>query len=615
MKTKIQKSDFIFIAVLIVAALMHILCMFVPVPYNDEVLYPNLPLRFINGDSMIQHEWHLTQFSSLFSYLPVLVWVKIKGSTEGIIFFLRCVYLFIHTVTSGVIYTVFRKYKLWAVVAAALFYTNMAYRMLTISYISMVVVFLQFFCISLFFIYEKQSVKFYLFAGMAFAACCVCNPFYCIVYVIYIIACVVCKQKIMKPQEAYENLSSKQRKTAEMRAEKIIRLQKFYDAFCGKRAITLFTCGIGIVAAVSLFYFFATGGSVSSFVKGFGNLFSSTEYGMLATVFQKLTETAKWFNEISLHHPFLLPALYIALLLDVNRHKPNHKIIYLIASVIISLIYITGITYVFFDDYVDAYALSLPFGVFSSVCYILTENKNKRFFYCMWCPGAIGAIVQFLASNTLLTPFFAVFAVCHIPGVFLVRDFFSEFCYKEQSKSKKIQKHKNSANTVKCCGIVVCLALCLQISFNVCLYMYKRIPDRATDTKVTHGPMAELYLGEDYYNSYVNSLKDLDIIKSRSEKTDPVLITSHLGWMQLYVDRSLAAYSPCLLKIDTNLLTRYYQQNPDKIPKYIYIGFADTYYMASESTALYKVEVLQKMFDCTVEELSWGFLLTVNKML
>lgn len=225
-----------------------------------------------------------------------------------------------------------------------------------------------------------------------------------------------------------------------MQIEENIRQQKLYDAFCGKRAIALFTGGIGIIAIISLFYFFTTGGSISSFVKGFGNLFSSTEYGMLSTILQKLTDTAKWFNEISLHMPFLLPALYIALLVDSNRHKSNHKIIYLIASVVISLIYIVGTASVFFDDYVDAYALSLPFGIFSSVCYILTENKNKKIFYCMWLPGAIGAAVQFLASNTLLTPFFAAFAVCHIPGVFLVRDFFMEFCDKDQLKSKKAKK-------------------------------------------------------------------------------------------------------------------------------------------------------------------------------
>lgn len=168
---------------------------------------------------------------------------------------------------------------------------------------------------------------------------------------------------------------------------------------------------------------------------------------------------------------------------------------------------------------------------------------------------------------------------------------------------------------IKCCSVLVCLALCLQIGFNIFLYMYKRIPDKDTETKVTYGPMAGLYLNEDYYNSYVNSLKDLDVIKSMSEETDPVLITSHQGWMQLYLNRALAAYSPCLLNIDTELLTLYYRQNPDKIPKYIYVGYADTNYIASESSASYKVEKLQQMFDCTVEELSWGFLLTVNKML
>ena len=118
---KMQKSDFIFLAAIIAALLLHLSGILTPLPYNDEALYPTVPLRFMNGDVMMQHEWHFTQFSSLFLYLPVMAWMNIKGSTEGMILFLRIVYLIIHTLAAFVIYKAFRRYKLWAVAAAVLF--------------------------------------------------------------------------------------------------------------------------------------------------------------------------------------------------------------------------------------------------------------------------------------------------------------------------------------------------------------------------------------------------------------------------------------------------------------------------------------------------------------
>lgn len=160
MLKRIQKNDYIFIAAILICLIFHIICMYTPVPYDDEALYPTGPLRFINGDIMMQHEWHLSQFSSLFSHLPVLLWITLKGSTEGLILFLRIAYLLIHTSGAVIIYKSFREYKYWAVMAAVLFYTQTPYRMLAISYISMVVFFLLLMGISLFYAYktEKKAV-------------------------------------------------------------------------------------------------------------------------------------------------------------------------------------------------------------------------------------------------------------------------------------------------------------------------------------------------------------------------------------------------------------------------------------------------------------------------
>lgn len=56
----------------------------------------------------------------------------------------------------------------------------------------------------------------------------------------------------------------------------------------------------------------------------------------------------------------------------------------------------------------------------------------------------------------------------------------------------------------------------------------------------------------------------------------------------------------------------YYEQYPEKLPKYIYVGYADRNYIPDRESALSKAEKLEEIFECTREELSMGILLTVK---
>ena len=107
-------------------------------------------------------------------------------------------------------------------------------------------------------------------------------------------------------------------------------------------------------------------------------------------------------------------------------------------------------------------------------------------------------------------------------------------------------------------------------------------------------------------------MNDIDIIRSRTEENEPVLITSFVGWMYLYIERPFASYSTCLIEFDTEQMKSYYEQYPEKIPKYIYVGYADRNYIPDRESALSKAEKLEEIFDCTREELSMGILLTVT---
>ena len=122
MMKKAKNTDFLFVVTLSLGLLLHIFFLFIIPYFHDETHYATVPFRLINGDSLIQHEWHLTQFASLFSYLPVYIWTAIKGSADSIFIFLRCTYLLIHTTLAVAIYRFFRKYGKWAIMASMIFY-------------------------------------------------------------------------------------------------------------------------------------------------------------------------------------------------------------------------------------------------------------------------------------------------------------------------------------------------------------------------------------------------------------------------------------------------------------------------------------------------------------
>ena len=139
---KSKRINNLFLAAMLIGLLFHLLVLFVPHFLFDETFYATIPFRLVQGDRLIRDDWHLSQFSSLFSYLPVRIWTAIKGSADGLIVFLRCVYLAIHTGAAVLVYRFFKEYRYWAILAAMMFYIQVPNDIHAISYHSMFALFL-----------------------------------------------------------------------------------------------------------------------------------------------------------------------------------------------------------------------------------------------------------------------------------------------------------------------------------------------------------------------------------------------------------------------------------------------------------------------------------------
>ena len=604
MLKKLRKYDLIFVIAMFAVLLMHLACIYGADHFADESFYPTIPLRLLNGDSLVGDEWHLTQFSSLFLYLPVRIWMSIKGTTDGIILFLRYFYLVIHTSVSVGIYSFFRKNKLWAVVGALMFYTQVPLRFLSANYHSLLALFLLFFTITLLKIYKKNNIFLYLCAGFFYGCCCVCNPFECMLFGIYVFACIVWRVKLF----AYKKRISE---SSEENVLKLTQKINVCDRFFGTKAFFKFFMGICLAAILSIIFFFSTGVTFIELLRNVSYLLEDPGHDVfnspLVAFVEKIGLTMQHFNTISLNLPFLLPVFYIVLLVDKKRKNPTHKLCYVIVSFILAIFYTVGVLIGALGNS-RCLAMSLPFVIISTTSYILTENKNKKLFYCMWFPGLVATIIQYLASDLHLSTLW-VLTISNIAGVFFVKDFISEF---------KLVETKDR-NLRKTCQALLCAGICLQLIFQCTIYIIGRTVDVNEYKELEKGPYAGFLLEEQNYNKNNSMMDDLDVIKLRTNPDDPVWIVSEFSWMYLYLERPFATYSAWQPFLEMNRIISYYHVNPEKKPKCIYIGWVyiptgvSTGHVIDKARAERTADMIIQRFDCEREDLSNGILLTVNQ--
>ena len=596
---RFQISDIVFITSLLAGlAAFFLLLRTMPIVI-DETFYPSIALRLINGDSLITDEWHLSQFSSFFLYLPVKLWLAVKGSTDGIIIYMRCAFLLLHSLTACVIYTFFRKHKAWAVAGALAFFLQAPMRIYTLCYNSLLSFFLLMLCILLYAIYHNQNRILYILAGICYGSACICNPFFVIAAFFYCIAYLVLYH-LQKPRKIKKNDKNKIKKQYSFSA---------YPIFFSKDSFLLFYGACAFMLLLLIVFFFATGGTLDGITGHIKNLMTDTEHNIfvnpIITFIQKLWTTLKKYAELSFYLPFVLPALCAGIIVDKKKYDTKHRLPYLFAALVLAIVYAIAVKNINEEPNNSEYFFwSLPFLIVSTVSFLLTKQKNYPLFFCFWIPGCVAAFAQYMASNLHLLALGWVMAVNCVAGVFFIKDLFIEL-KSEQNDTKKWLRIATQ--------VLLCLFILLNLTWESLILCYD-LPRVYTEktTEMTQGVYEGIFIEKRVYGSHTLLQKDLATIQSRTDENDNVLIISEMCWLQLEIDRPIAAYSAWQLSFEPDRFAAYFEQNPDKKPKYIYVSATlNADYTISFPTAERKASAFRSMFNCTEEKLSRGILLTV----
>lgn len=589
-----KHGDILSVTVIFIFALTVLRSAFYGISSPDESFYLSIPYRLILGDKLLVDEWHASQLSAFLLYLPMKAYLSFTGSTDGIILYFRCIFVFCQTVVSLFTYHKLKKFgSLAALISAVIYllYVPETVNMLdyyTMSLMGFQVVTLILFCS------EKLNPPALVFTGTVFACVVIAQPFNCLVYFIYSLFVL------------FFIIRNKKKATSEY-------CRKYFSI----KTWLYLTSGIVITAAVFLAFLF-TQITFDELLANIGNLFGGHDHTLpfaqtgKTDMFSYLTIFSTILRIAPIGFYFIL-ILFFALAYDKKRlHRRNlwilvsfSCVLFLTAECIISSF--NDFTAILFKPYI--------LFVLTYVSLMLTKNTNKNLWLIWWTGivytvflGIISqaldyvGVIGFVISNTALAPSISI--LCN-----------------ELSVSQKAEKNEDNTDSKPLILRILCIISAVIISFDVISgTAIKFIDDTmaygtgreiiAVDTVLDKGPLKGIRTNASIAESYGNILDDLDEIKDKTN--GKVLVAGLIPWTYFCFDKSPAAFTTWYIEEEFGLYKEYYK-NKNHLPEAVYVPKSNLYwgYDYTEISERHK-EFFSAMFDVSQTEGKAGYILCVN---
>ena len=362
--------------VLLAFGVMYARCVFYGLHTPDESFYFTIPYRIFRGDALLIDEWHLTMFSSFLQYLPLAAFIKVTGSTDGIILFFRLLYVISQTAVAVFVFSRMKRYGVFTgLCAALLFFVYVPEYVPSTDYYTMSLAACELIAVILL-TSERISVPKSVFIGILSACAVIAQPVGTVLYFIYSGAVLFSAVGKRKAKKRPEGLSP--------------------------RIWGGVTAGIVLTAAVFATYMLMQA-PPAELIKAIPNLFSGYDHVLPFSGGQKTDLFC--YHEISIQlfrrNPVTFcasPALAAGLLAD--RRRTEHRPVWFAA---ISAYVLFDLCSAFFLARMDAAKMLLfpyvPFTV-TLYCYLLTKNRDRRLF-CFWCAGLAYVVCLGAVSHAL----------------------------------------------------------------------------------------------------------------------------------------------------------------------------------------------------------------------
>ncbi|MBU5461744.1 acyltransferase [Lachnoclostridium sp. MSJ-17] len=510
---------------------------------SDEAFYLTVPHRLSLGDALFTDEWHVSQLSGFLLIPFVSLFRLITGSTDGIMIAARVLYLVLHTGAAVLIYTRLRKYGILSVFGCALYFLYTPYNIMALSYNTMGIELLLVAGVLLATAdYKKKLLP--ILSGLAFAGAVLCNPYLIVCFFLYG-ACVGVHYAIKKKEMRF-----------------VLKSEMF-----SLRTFLFFTAGAACLAVVFLIFTLTR--------TGLGDIFAnipemlkdpehpSIPFGRkVETYFQSIFDMTPHFKYV-LYGYFAMLAFMI-----FDRKRRLHRAVYLCLSCAatgISLIMLLpGVTSTTYNH------IMLPMLFLGITSYILIENKPRELFAAVFVTGLIYSFCIHYGSNQMIYCIASVMVVANVASfIFLGR------LIKEMRETPDNLTYAAASRILSfiLVGIIIAFQGGAQITAKTYHVFWDSAPDALT-AEIKQGPASGIVTTDANLESYNNMYTDM--VAFQMKEPGNILFMSFETWPYLAMNDfpygTFSAWTGNEQGEGTlSRMRTYYEMNPEKTPKYIYI--------------------------------------------
>ena len=516
---------------------------------SDEAFYASTTNRFIQGDAIFVHEWFPTQLVSLLLLPFQAIYVTVIGSNDGILLFMRYVYIVFSTLSAVLVYNLMRdKSSKYIATCCALFV--MFYAHLNIATMSYYTLSYHCFLLSMLFfvngyisfdtnpgkslldINTKAKIM-YVIAGFFLALAVLSLPSLAVVYflIIFITAALFLAD---------------------------IYLKSKFPVFLNRVVIivvpALVFSFIGIIVpAIAVLIYVLPRSGFMGIINNLGYVLTDEEHiTSLVAPFKKFFLAVVEVYKKDVYLSILLTFAAFALYLIRDVFKKNIKNLDVISNIIFFLNLVMFVYYISVGITHTGY-LSTAIVLFSIVVFFLSKKKNYPLFIMVYVGGLIFSMVYSYSSNGDLYVLSIGHSISAIAGICFIWDYNVEI--KEKSAFMEL-------------FTVLLVAMCIFLTATLrFINVYRDAPiNRLTET-ISEGPAAGLKTTVEHKKQYDLVYK---IIKE-NEVDGNVFFTKLLPWGYLATDMRCGAPTTWRTKFNSERLRLYYTENPDKIPDIIFV--------------------------------------------
>ncbi len=506
----------------------------------DEAYAVTQSYRLAAGDKMFMHMWEPHQMSSFGSAVFILPFLLITGgATTGIVLYLRIVGTLIHLLIGCWFFTVARKkfgntMGLFVLLAHINFLSKWIVlpEFELMQYWATCVIFL-----ALISWLEKPKNRYLVMAGIALFVALMTYPTMILLYPVYVASLLILGKGSGR--------------------EKWLAVIKF----------TLVPLLIGMAFLLYLRSYMTVGEFLKyvsyifmdeSHSISFGERWSTTYLGEI-----------KYFGEQALY--YLMGAIVGVLLLigvqTLGQRKRYIKKERRIAVYVLTflLLWVGGflVSHIVSSIFEDKnqfylYARFFAISVVGITGVILCREKNKVFFWLGILPGIVGVIASVVITNMTLEVAMARIYIAVMATIFAVCTLLTD----RFKDSRMLGVISYVVMVVFVLGLIVCKLVLVRITgcIPITINMNKEM--------VTHGPVAGIYMREDYARQYN---ENVPVLEEFIEEEDKVLYFGCENIYYLVGGATIASSSVQGTTVFDDIYLQYYEEHPDRMPDVVII--------------------------------------------